>query len=48
MGDLNNKTAKVEIRLTQAEKDKLKEYAKQKHLSMSELIRWLCEEIFAN
>lgn len=43
-----NKDKKVEIRLTAEEKEKLKEYAEQRHLTMSEAIRWLCEEIFNN
>lgn len=48
MSDLNNKTEKVEIRLTEAEKETLKKYAAKKHITMSELIRWLCEDIFKN
>ena len=40
------KTTKVEIRLTAEEKEKLREYAEKRHLTMSEAIRWLCEEIF--
>ena len=46
MTDLNSKTEKVEIRLTKSEKERLKQFAAQKHISMSELIRWLCEDIF--
>ena len=40
------KNQKVEIRLTAEEKEKLRAYAEQRHLTMSEAIRWLCEEIF--
>lgn len=44
--DIPMKTTKIEIRLTQEEKDKLRAYAEKRHLTMSEAIRWLCEEIF--
>lgn len=37
---------KVEIRLTAEEKEKLRAYAEERHLTMSEAIRWLCETIF--
>ncbi len=40
------KTTKIEIRLTQEEKDLLRAYAEKKHLTMSEAVRWLCEDIF--
>lgn len=40
------KNAKIEIRLTQQEKELLREYADERHLTMSEAIRWLCEDIF--
>ena len=40
------KNQKVEIRLTAEEKDRLRAYAEKRHLTMSEAIRWLCEEIF--
>lgn len=40
------KTTKVEIRLTAEEKAKLRAYAEERHITMSEAIRWLCEEIF--
>lgn len=40
------KNQKIEIRLTAEEKDKLRDYADKRHLTMSEAIRWLCEEIF--
>lgn len=44
----DNKTAKIEIRLTAEEKAKLKAYAEERHITMSEAIRWLCESIFKN
>ena len=37
---------KVEVRLTAEEKEKLRKYAEDRHLTMSEAIRWLCETIF--
>lgn len=40
------KNAKIEIRLTEEEKKKIKIYAATKGLSMSDAIRQLCEEIF--
>lgn len=40
------KTSKIEIRLTPEEKEMLRTYAEKRHLTMSEAIRWLCEEIF--
>ena len=46
MTDSNFKTCRIEIRLTEQEKEKLKEYAKKRHITMSEAIRWLCAEIF--
>ena len=44
MKEIKNK--KVEIRLTAEEKEKLRQYAEKRHLTMSEAVRWLCEEIF--
>lgn len=40
------KDKKIEVRLTQEEKELLKAYAKKRHMTMSEVIRVLCEEIF--
>lgn len=40
------KTTKIEIRLTQSEKDALRAFAEKRHVTMSEAIKWLCEEIF--
>lgn len=40
------KTTRIEVRLTQQEKELLREYADERHLTMSEAIRWLCEDIF--
>lgn len=40
------KNAKVELRLTQQEKDRLKEYADSRNITMSEAIRRLCEQVF--
>lgn len=40
------KTTRIEIRLTQTEKEALRAYAAKRHLTMSEAIKWLCEEIF--
>ena len=39
-------TARLEIRLTQQEKEMIKETAKEMGLSMSEFIRFACERIF--
>ena len=44
--DENIKTSKIEVRLTEYEKTKLKEYAKKNHMTMSEVIRVFCEQIF--
>ena len=40
------KTAKIEIRLTPTEKEQLRAFAEKKHVTMSEAIKWLCNEIF--
>lgn len=40
------KTAKIEIRLTDDEKKKIKIYAATKGVTMSDAIRSLCETIF--
>ena len=40
------KTAKLEIRLTEEEKKKIKIYAATRGISMSDAIRELCEQIF--
>lgn len=37
---------KVEIRLTAEEKGQLKAYADKRHMTMSEVIRVLCAEVF--
>lgn len=44
----DNKTKKIEVRLTPEEKEALKEYADERHITMSEAIRWMCESIFQN
>jgi len=41
-----NKTARMEIRLTPAEKEKLKQYAEKHNMTVSETIRDLCYKIF--
>ena len=40
------KTTRIEVRVTPEEKELLRAYAEERHLTMSEAIRWLCEEIF--
>lgn len=40
------KVKKIEVRLTAEEKDKLKAYADKRHMTMSEVIRVLCAEVF--
>ena len=40
------KDKKIEVRLTEEEKEMLKAYAKKRHMTMSEVIRVLCEEVF--
>ena len=40
------KDKKIEVRLTAIEKEKLKAYADKRHMTMSEVIRVLCESIF--
>lgn len=42
----DNKTSKIEIRLTPEEKEKLREFAEKRHTTMSEVIRQMCEKIF--
>ena len=42
----NFSTARLEIRLTQQEKEKIKETANRMGMSMSEFIRYACEKIF--
>ncbi len=44
--DKETRNQKVEIRLTPKEKEQLRAYAEERHLTMSEAIRWLCETIF--
>lgn len=44
-----DKTARTEnmvVRLTHEEKQKLSDYAQSKNITLSELIRQLCEKIF--
>lgn len=40
------KDKKIEFRLTAAEKEKIQEYAEKRDMTMSEVIRELCEKIF--
>ena len=42
----DNKDKKIEVRLTEKEKEQLKAYAEKRHMTMSEVIRVLCEKIF--
>ena len=34
------KTTKIEVRLTQSEKDALRAFAEKRHVTMSEAIKW--------
>ena len=40
------KDKKIEVRLTAEEKDQLKAYADERHMTMSEVIRVLCAKVF--
>lgn len=40
------KTTRIEIRVTPEEKELIKAYAEKRHLTISDVIRILCEEIF--
>lgn len=40
------KTSKLEIRLTPTEKEKIKTYAEQHNMTVSQVIRELCQKIF--
>lgn len=40
------KNTKIELRLTQQDKDRIKEYADKHNMTMSEFIRFACEKIF--
>lgn len=40
------KDKKIEVRLTATEKEQLKAYADKRHMTMSEVIRVLCSEVF--
>lgn len=42
----DKKSTKIEVRLTPEEKEALQEYANERHITMSEAIRWMCESIF--
>lgn len=42
----DNKTSRVELRLTPTEKDRLKQYAEKHGLTMSEAIRSICFRVF--
>lgn len=42
----NIKDKKIEFRLTAEEKEKILEYAEKHDMTMSEVIRSLCEKIF--
>lgn len=37
---------KIEIRLTASEKEQFKAYADKRHMTMSEVVRVLCAEVF--
>ena len=41
-----NKTKRIEFRLTAEEKEKILAYAEKRNLNMSEVIRELCQKIF--
>lgn len=45
MKDIKN--ARLELRLTQEEKDKIKEYAEKRDMSASEFVRYACQRIFS-
>lgn len=40
------KNTKIELRITQQDKEKIKEYADKHNMTMSEFIRFACEKIF--
>ena len=42
----DNKDKKIEVRLTEKEKEQLKAYAEKHHMTMSEVVRVFCEKIF--
>ena len=39
-------TARIEIRLTQKEKEAIKEYSAKHNMTMSDFIRYACQKIF--
>lgn len=41
-----NKTKKIEFRLTAEEKEKILAYAEKHNMTMSEVVRDLCQKIF--
>lgn len=41
-----NKTKKIEFRLTAEEKEKILAYAEERNMTMSEVVRDLCQKIF--
>lgn len=41
-----NKTKKIEFRLTAEEKEKILAYAEKRNMTMSEVVRYLCQKIF--
>lgn len=41
-----NKTKKIEFRLTAEEKEKILAYAEKRNMTMSEVVRDLCQKIF--
>lgn len=41
-----NKTKKIEFRLTAEEKEKILAYAEKRNMTMSEVVRDLCYKIF--
>ena len=41
----NKSTASIEFRLTAEEKQQIKDYCKEKHLTVSEFIRMACSRI---
>ena len=47
-GEIKLKTETITLRISEEEKQKIMELAKEKDISVSQLIRELCKEIFKN
>lgn len=42
---MESKSAKIEFRLTPNEKERLVAFCAERHLTLSEAIRWACEKL---